>query len=338
MDETSQSESSPHRIFGALTNFALRDFAQALAVTVSVAYLCGFIVVTAHLGRFGLRDYEAFRLQYLIAGGMVCVLAGTFTYFVGRHLARLDSDTDEYIKLFESLGGKGRGWNVWAFVFAGIELGYFVVVCTLIAASLLFPPPDKTTIYVAIAIVFGQYLIDMILTSAASKHLTPWSFVWIGVFLALTVIGFLITIEGPYRDLFFFFCISTTVLLVYQHQKEHAKNPSLVTAYFVVFGLITFAGAFGSSFYARVRPSIGGGAPLNVRLIIAEQEMHTELKRTLGVLGGTSGPVYLLAETGTELLVGQGTDSDHFAQLLRIRRDTVSGIVFSDPRTQLPLK
>lgn len=316
-----------------LAKLAFQDFAQTLAGLLAVAYISGFVVVTAHLGRFGLKDYDAFRVQYLVAGAIVWVTIGLFAYFVGRHVFRIDSDTEEYRKLFESVGGKGAGWAAWAFFYTAGELAYFLVVCTLVTGSLLFSLPNTNTIFVAVAIVFGQQLVDMVLTSAASRHLTQWSFVWIGVFFVTALAGFLFVVEGPYRELFFSFCLLAAGLNAYVYQRSHTSRPHLVKAYFLGFGLLVVSGAFGAHFYDRVRPSIGGGAPQVVRLIVDETKMPLELRSSLGVVGNTSKPIDLLAETATEVLVGEAPDHDRYKKMFRIKRDLVIAMSFADPRT-----
>lgn len=329
----SGSSEQPASEVSPLASFALHDFAQALAGVLALAYLSGFIVVTAHLGRFGLKDYDAFRVQYLVAGTIVWVTIGLFAYFVGRHVLRIDEDTEECRKLFESVGGKGAGWAAWAFFYTAGELAYRLVVCTFVAGLLLFSLPSTNMLFLVGAIVIGEQLANMILTSAASRHLTQWSFVWIGVFFATTLAGFLLVTERPYRELFFFFCVLAAGLNAYQHQRRHSKNPKLIKAYFIGFGLLVVSGAFGSHFYDRVRPSIGGGAPQVVRLIVDETRMPVELKRSLGVVGDTSTSVDLLAETATEILVGEEPNDDRYKKMFRIKRDLVSAMSFTDPRT-----
>lgn len=335
MEENTRPDVSPERsAAGSVQNFTFRDLGQALALTVSAAYFCGFIVVTAHLGRFGLREYDPFRTQYLVAGAIVFVLVGVFAYFVWNLLTRLDTNTAEYEKLFERLGGAGRGWAIWAFVYASIEVAYFVVVCTIVAASLLFPLPQKSVLFLVLAIVAGKFLIDMILTSAASEHLSPWSFVWIGIFMGAAVVGFLLLTEGPYYDFSFLFFVSVAVVIGYQRQKRLAPDPKAVTAYFVVFSLIAFSAAFGASFYGRVRTSVGGGAPVTVRLVMSEQSLPAELSRALGITASVSAPVDLLAETTTEFVLGRGAIANRYEQIVRVKRDIVTALVLPDPRSQ----
>lgn len=328
----------PTNTVSPLAKLAFQDFAQIFAGLLALAYISGFIVVTAHLGRFGLKDYDALRVQYLVAGAIVWVTIGLFAFFVGQHAFRIDSNTEEYRKLFESVGGKGSRWAAWAFFFNAGELAYLLVVCTLVTGSLLFSLPNINTILVAVAIMFGQQLVDRVLTSAASRHLTQWSFVWIGVFFATALTAFLFVVEGPHRGLFYFFCLLAAGLIAYQHQRHITRSQHFIKAYFLGFGLLVVSGAFGAHLYDRVRPSIGGGAPQIVRLIVDETKMPVGLRSSLGVVGNTSKPVNLLAETPTEVLVGEDLNHDRYKKIFRIKRDLVSAMSFADPRTPSAVK
>jgi hypothetical protein len=315
-----------------LRNVGLQDIAQALAGLLALAYVAGFIVVTAHLGRFGLKDYDAFRVQYLVAGAVVWVAIGFFAYFVGRHVLRMDEDTNEYRKLFESLGGKGPVWTAWAFIYTWAELAYFLVVCTLVTGSLLFFVPSMQTIMFALALVMGQQWIFTARTSAAGRHLTKWSYVWFGAFFATTLVGFIFVAEGPYREFFISLCLLALGLNAYQLQLEHSGNPLVVKAYFIGFGLLFVSGSFGAYFYDRVRPSIGGGAPQTLRLVMDETKVPVELRKQLGMVDNVSKPVDLLAESSIEILVGQEMENNRYQKMFRIKRDLVSALAFSDPR------
>jgi len=315
-------------------NLSLSDFAQILTGALTLVYISGFIVVTAHLGRFGLKDYDAFRLQYLVAGAIVWVTIGLFTYFVGRHVSRLDEDADEYRQWLESMGGKGNAWAAWALFLNISELAQLLVVCTLVTGSILFPLPNVETITVAVAMFCGQQLIDMALTSRAKKHISKLFMVLLGLYFSTTVCGFLAFVEGSYRDLFFAFCFLAGGASVYQHQRLHARSPKLVTAYFVGFGLLVVSGSFGAHFYDRVRPSIGGGSPQTVTLFLDEAKVPIALKNELNVQGSISLSADVLAETATEVLVGLKKDHEQYAKMVRIKRELIVAMSFLDPRVK----
>lgn len=309
----------------------LQDFAQTLAGLLAVAYLCGFVAVTAHLGRFGLRDYDAFRVQYLVAGAIVWVLIGLFAFIVGRHVLTVDKDVEEYEELFTSKGAIGLGWAMWAYLYNGSELIFLLLACTFVAGSLLFALPGMTVVFVGAAIMSGQYLISKILIGS-KERLTPWSFVYIGAFWLVAVGAFLFVAEGPYRELFFSFCLLAIGLNAYTEQRSRTKHPRAFTAYSIGLGLLVISGVFGAQYYDRVRPSIGGGAPMVVRLIVDESKIPPELKVQLHIENGLSAPVAILAETNGELLVGEKGDRDRYQYMIRVKRDLVSAMSFADPR------
>jgi hypothetical protein len=49
----------------------LDSLSKCVAVAVGVLYLLGFLVVSAHLSRYGVSSFSVLQLQYLIAGGWV---------------------------------------------------------------------------------------------------------------------------------------------------------------------------------------------------------------------------------------------------------------------------
>jgi hypothetical protein len=49
----------------------LDSFSKCVAVAVGIIYLIGFLVVSAHLSRYGVSSFSVLQLQYLIAGGWV---------------------------------------------------------------------------------------------------------------------------------------------------------------------------------------------------------------------------------------------------------------------------
>jgi hypothetical protein len=50
-----------------LTSY-LEPIAKAVALIVALLYLCGFVVVSVHLSRYGVASFSLLQLQYLIAG------------------------------------------------------------------------------------------------------------------------------------------------------------------------------------------------------------------------------------------------------------------------------
>lgn len=335
MEESPQPNvSSQQSTTRLLQNLSFQDVGQALVLVVFSAYVYGFIIVTAHLGRFGVQEYEIFRMQYLIAGGMFWILVGIFVFFMGRHMTTLDEDTAKYKKLFERMGSTGRGWTIWAFVLTFIEVVCFVVVGTVIAALILLPPPKKSINPLLImAMIIGKFLIDFILTSAASERLSARFYVWTGSYMAAVIAGFLLLADALYYELFLIFSLMSMGLLYYMTILHHRVS-KVFTAFIVILGLIGFSGQFGIRLYGHVKRSVGGGAPITVRLILSEQGSPTELGRTLNARDGISAPVDLLGETSAELLVGYGATSDRYEQLLRVKRDKITGLIFTDTRSR----
>ena len=336
MDDQTASKPEMPKSQSALKNIALRDIGQTFALSVAAAYICGFIVVTAYLGRFGLREYAAFRMQYLIAGTMIFLLVGLFGYFVARNMGPGNSDVEQYTKFFMPVGGDTLKWSFLAVLFLFLQTAYNVVLCSVISAALLFPLPNRETLLLIIAIAGGGAFINFVMTSSARNHVSPRVFVYIGSFMALAVIAFLLMADGPYLELAYFYFVALAYLISYRYHQRSTTEPKALAFYFSIVSIVVFSGIFGTFFYEHVRPSIGGGAPVTVRILIDEQRAPPELARVLRLHDGSLAPVDLLAETDTELLIGTANSSGRYDELLRVKRELVKAILMRDTRIPTP--
>lgn len=226
-DQSPSKPETPKSQSSALHDIALKDLGQTFALSVAVAYVCGFIVVTAYLGKFGLREYAAFRML-------------------------------------------------------------------------------------------------------------PRSFVYMGTFKALAVIAFLLLVDGPYVELAYFYFVALAFLNSYRYQQKSTTEPKALASYFSIASIVLFSGLFGAFFYGHVRPDVGGGSPVTVRIAIDEQRIPPELARVLQLRDGSLASVDLLAETDTELLVGKANSSGRYDELLRVKRELVTAILMHDKRILTP--
>lgn len=336
MNQTAEKLETHKSYSRALQDIALKDLGQTFALIIAVAYVCGFIIVTAYLGQFGLREYAAFRMQYLVAGTTILLLAGLFGYFVARHLQPDNADVVAYTKLFMPEGGDQLKWSLLAVLFIMLETAYNVTLCAMISAAFLFPLPHREAILLILAIIGGGAIIQFVMTSNAQKHLSRRSFVYIGAFYAVAVVAFLFLVEGPYRELAFFFFVAFFFFNSYQLQQRSTTNSKALAFYFSIVSIVVFSGAFGTFFYGQVRPSFGGGAPVTVRILTDEQRTPPELARVLRLPNGNPASVELLAETDAELLIGIANSSGRYDELLRVKRELVKAILMHDKRIRTP--
>ncbi len=335
-DQTPSTPENPKSQSSALHDIALKDLGQTFALSVAVAYICGFIVVTAYLGKFGLREYAAFRMQYLIAGATVFLLAGLFFYFVARNIGPDNTDVEQYTTFFMPVGGDTLKWSFLALLFIFVEIAFNVILCSVLSAAFLFPLPNRATVLLLIAIVSGGALIHFVMTSDARNHASPRSFVYIGTFMALAVIAFLLLVDGPYVELAYFYFAAFAFLNSYRYQQRSTTEPKALAFYFSIASIVAFSGLFGAFFYGHVRPDIGGGAPVTVRILIDEQRTTPELARVLQLRDGSLASVDLLAETDTELVIGIANSSGRYDELLRVKRDLVKAILMYNKRIPTP--
>lgn len=90
----------------SLGRLEIKDLGHVIAVGLIVLYFCGFLVVNAYNGRLGIRDYDALRTQYVVAGLIEFALIAMCAA-VGRwNPSRSGEEMREYAK---QLRANGRG-------------------------------------------------------------------------------------------------------------------------------------------------------------------------------------------------------------------------------------
>lgn len=298
--------------------------------------MCGFIVVTAYLGQFGLGENAAFRMQYIVAGTTFFTLGALFYFIVAGNIELENKDVERYTALLLPVGGDVLKWSFVAIAFVFADVAFAVVMCGVISSGLLFPLPNKATLLLIFAISSGAALVFIGMTSDSRKHASRKSFVYFGIFKALAEIAFLLIAEGPYLHLTYFYAAAFCVLNAYLSQQRSTARPKALASYFIVLGVVVFSGVFGVFFYGQLRPSIGGGTPVKVRILINAQRTTPELARVLQRSDGSLATVNLIVETETELLVGGGSTAGHYDELLRAKKELVEAVLMYDTRKQQP--
>jgi hypothetical protein len=307
---------------------------QGLATCLPLLYLAGFVVVTAHLGRFGIREYDAFKWQYLVAGCIFAVFALGFAFFCARHLIALDEDAEKMRQVLEEHGARGARWALFAGVFSFIEAIYLSVVGIYLVSLLLIPGWSSASLMLLVFMAYGQFLIDSSLQGPKTR-LTPRAFILLAVFQLLVIATALYRLPAQASSIgVLFFGLAMSVFLFGTHWPRLKKSP-LAIGWAVVALTIASAGGFGASAYEQVRQSIGGGAPTPVRLVLAKDSLPANVLTTLAAKDDISNYVDLLAETSDELVVGISKREQRYEHVLRVKRGAITGLIYEDPRKAL---
>jgi hypothetical protein len=314
--------------------------AQLFAFAVSVAYIGGFLVVTMYLGNYGIRDYDAFKIQYLVAGVQVFLVGGVFYYFIGRPLSTLDRDAQSYLEIFRSIGGEGAIWLAYSLVFPIVEIGCFVCVSVLITCSFLFYIPKVSTAFMLYMLffMFGMGLIQFIVLPNIRKNQSKLLFILLGLFYVLALFEFVLLANGFFIKIFYFFLIFSFVGLQYPIIKTSSKKAPL--AYLVIFTFFSFTTWYGKNFYAHVKASVGGGESEQVRVVVDDVNTPIYIKKELQVKDGVSTMLNLVAETGSDFFFtypskvsmpsSKASKENASQSLVRVERKLIKAVISND--------
>jgi hypothetical protein len=318
---------------------APKDLGQAVAVGATVVYLSGFVVVTAYLGEFGMHDYSAFRMQYLVAGGLFSLIAGLFAYFVAYPFYTANEDTKRFTRHLRLVTGQEDRWAGLALVYTLITVLHGILLCTLVSGWILFPIHEqpKEFLYVFFALLFGGLLSAWALTSKLALDARPTAFVLVGIYRVLSIIAYVYVATGPFSQIFWYYYLTFVALSLFEVGRRVVSNATPLTIYFVVVVVMVFsAGSFGSRFYSRIRAGVGGGEPIPVQVLINEKDAPPELAHVLKRPDGSLTPLDLLAETDAELLLGLSQKEGRYGKLLRVKRELVQAVYMKDTRPWIP--
>src|SRR6267154_1520757 len=102
--------------------FSWIELGHATALAFAALYGYGFLVVTSYLSTYGLLEYDAFRLQYLVAGMLALGVILLFLYFISD-LSDLERRIEGGTSRLVELGASQRFASFWAnAVWLGIAL------------------------------------------------------------------------------------------------------------------------------------------------------------------------------------------------------------------------
>ncbi len=167
----------------------IADLGQLTAFAIAVAYVCGFIEATAYLGGLGIKDYDAFRIQYLVAGIIFCLTMAIVYYFVGRQVSALDEYATDCRKNLEQIGHSGRFWTFCAGIFPVLRVGNGIVISSFLCASLLF-----NQIGVQVVTIFLPAAVGTLFTQPSFTNTAPTAsgrlFLLTGIFYVLVIGSF----------------------------------------------------------------------------------------------------------------------------------------------------
>jgi hypothetical protein len=321
-----------------LPQISIASISQIIAIAAAVAYFCGFIIVTSFLGSFGIKDYDAFHIQYIISGTTLLLLVGYFVFLVGRRVFRLDEDSRHYLNKFQKLGASGKFWSFCAFVYPLIEIGFFIVF-TVASISFFIFPITSTQIYWIVAIALSASVFDFFFNAGKEEKLGKYYFLINEIFYLVTVVAFFYKVDGIMADfsgyvlngLMWTTFVMFTVKYVVSRVSFNEFRPIIYT----VFSLIVLVGQssqFGQHYYGFIRSSIGGGEPQQVQIVVNESDTPLPIVNALKISKSISAKVDLIAQTDADLYVGYPPreNEQKYKSVIRVQRKLIKAVIAND--------
>lgn len=269
--------------------------AKATAITLTVLYILGYLVVSLRLAEFGIHSVELLRIQYLTAGFFS--LGPLFLIYFLWTLSRLGFE-----KLF--LGEIRIGSppaSIWP------RIRWVLVALLRIAWELLQGLIIAGLVIDAIASIFVPNVSENLLW----RH--PWTFMRVVRDSALTVLGIL--------------WLQRALNLL----KKEERGPNFKTAsqvgvplVFSVFFFLAYTKQFSRSVYPEIPLAIGGGKPESVVFLLRHDTGSDFAPVVRDKTSDRSISYKLILETDKSYAV---ISNDSSEQAIQFNREAVEGYV-----------
>ena len=246
---------------------------QALPFAVLSIYVCGFLATNAHLGKFGIFDFDLVSSRYVVVGILYCGFVGFWLFFVGNFLWH----TVWYGYEIEEKN------SIWSSLLAQIHWLFLICVSTALF-TLIFHERAEAVYFCALAAVLrivgpwwenlwesrGLYsrfpLGDAAIEPAVSVLAIGLFFATMGVdvlgmvvffhFLAMSIYGrFLLQWAKQYKN----------------RKKSRDNENHLVRGVVHIVVLILLSStSFGWLQYGNIGPHLGGGQSQSVEIMVVD--------------------------------------------------------------------
>lgn len=291
------------------------------AIIIAMFYLSGFLVLNAHLSKFGLSDFEFVSGRYLLAAANFAFFLVCFYLFAGRAVLYTPRWLSEDIQQINHVR-QSRFWSVVVFVHS---FSRFIFYCCLSAAAYTTTALGQIETAWFYAALSGAFFITYTLDISNLDVRFPRTNEIVQVAVeALAIYAFfagpkIINMVGV---LGFYLGIAMYINFVFdsfKRRKIDLDRIGFTAIYSVVFVLAT-ALSFGATYFGQVSSKIGGGRPLNIVFSLV-QETRLLLPDSLISEGNHSLSGQLLYQTDKYLYVNIAD------QTVRLRADDIAVIV-----------
>jgi hypothetical protein len=322
----------------SLPQMSIANIGQIIAINVAVAYFCGFIIVTSFLGSFGIKDYDAFHIQYIISGTTLLLIIGFFVYLVGHRVFLLDDNSRSYLKKFQKLEANGKFWSFCAFVYPLIEIGFFIVFTVVSMSFFIFPITSTRTFWI-VAIAISAALFDFIANAGREERLGKYYYLLNEIFYLITFLAFFYEVDGIISEFSGYvldgFMWTIFVAFTDKYVVSRVSNSKYRLIIYSVLSftiLIGLSSKFGEHYYGFIRSSIGGGEPQQVQIVVDESDTPLPIINALKISKSISAKVDLIAQTDADLYIGYPPreNEQKYKSVIRVQRKLIRAVIAND--------
>lgn len=308
----------------------IATLSQAIGLSSLVVYALGFVVVNAHLARWGVTSFDFANSQYLAAGLLYTVTAVIYALIVGRRLLSQENDYQQLFAAGAALGWR-RSWAAFCWIFVWVELAFGAVVGIFWTSSLLFSDGFQNRAFTGVLMLV--LVVDYVLLWGLDLYQRrPLLALPLAFSLHVFVLGFALlhlTSDAVLSLAILYVAVSFVVLFV---DDVHTRSPrtKLFNVSWVIISVLSSAAMFGGTLYAEVKASLGGGELRKVKVILSSAAPVSVTDRL-----ESRDVALLLAETSDAVLLLSEKES---TEVFRLTKDLVAGmLVFPrdiTPRTE----
>ena len=295
---------------------------QAASIILAGVYLAGFLVLNAHLGKWGFYDFDLANSRHLIAGGLFVGFLVFWYLFAGRAIILMPKWLRGDLA-FAKEHGLSPIWNFVAFVNSLVKVWFLTCLSATFFSFVILGRAELYPVY--------AYLVVLFLIAY------PWDFlnydvrfprasqVFEFVSKAMMISIFFITIDSvasPTMTVFLHFAVMSVfanlVLDSYERFKLTIDHVTYSIIYSFVF-ILMFSVSFGKFHYGEISSALGGGQLQPVEIMIDDQTVWNGLQG----MGFEVTPFFktkLLHENEREVVI------DLEGQIVRLPREAIAGI------------
>ncbi|MCX5819729.1 MAG: hypothetical protein NT047_07445 [Deltaproteobacteria bacterium] len=274
-------EESITNVWRKAVSFLSNTGGRSFVVAVGIFYVLGFLVINAHLNKYGVSDLDIANVRYLAAGAVYTFYLVLFYLFGGRAILFTKKWMGEEIDFLRKTGASER-WSLLAFIHSFVHLIFFLCLSAASFSSIAFSGTETFFFYGVLSLAF---LIDYTMDVRNLDVRYPKLHLVIQFAIKIpAIVVFFILAESwkPITVFFTYLGIAMYLNFVLDNFERHRMTADKIlfsAIYTIVFFLGT-AVSFGALTYGDVSRKIGGGHSIEANIALKEE--YSELLNSKG--------------------------------------------------------